>query len=427
MNRVARIALTVVFAAAATNAAATAFSSGTETDGKTATSGEPQKPPPPKSLGEALGATTFGLALNYRAEWVDEDDEAGAVPKAALASTLRTLLSATTGEWHRLSAHVAAENVTVVGNDLYNNRGAGSLSNGRTDRSVVADPEITELAEAYLSVRLGQEASIRLGRQAINLDQQRFVGAVGWRQNHQEFDAAAVDVPTAAGWRIRAGYLDRVHTVTGAQIDLDSPYVQASGEIGKLGLVAHGLWLDDVDRRLVGGSRATLGLRAHTSFDRGPSSMNLEAAWARQKDHADQPVELDFDYLRVSALFRRAGWSVFVGGELLEGDGQESFQTPLATLHKFNGFADRFLVTPSGGLVDRFAGFRLERETWTVALTTHDFEADSGSASYGNEVDLVATWTSAWGQAFSLKAAHFAGDDSSRDTTKVMLWTSWSL
>jgi hypothetical protein len=30
---------------------------------------------------------------------------------------------------------------------------------------------------------------LTLGRQRINLDDQRFVGSVGWRQNEQTFDA----------------------------------------------------------------------------------------------------------------------------------------------------------------------------------------------------------------------------------------------
>ena len=374
----------------------------------------------------ALRSSTFGLSLNYRVEWVDESDSAGPVPDEALASTLRTVLSISTGEWNRLSAHVAAEDVTAIGNDLYNNRGAGSLNNGRTDRSVVADPENTEISEAYLQIRIGEDGRARLGRQSLNLDQQRFVGAVGWRQNHQEFDAATLDA-AAGSWRIRAGYLDRVHTVTGAQIDLDTPFVEAAGKLGPIGLVAHGLWLDDVDGRINGGSRATLGLRAHTSLQQPSSNWSLEAAFARQSDHADQTVDLDLHYFRLAAGLRHGIWNASLGAEVLEGDGRQSFQTPLATLHKFNGFADRFLATPRNGLQDIFVGFGLSQGAWRASLTLHDFEADEGGGSYGDEIDLVTSWKSSWGQTFALKAAHFAGDDLTRDTTKVMVWTTWSL
>ena len=52
-------------------------------------------------------------------------------------------------------------------------------------------------------------------------------------------------------------------------------------------------------------------------------------------------------------------WPVFgfkLGYEVLEGSGTagESFQTPLATLHKFNGWADQFLLTPGTGLQDTY-------------------------------------------------------------------------
>ena len=43
-----------------------------------------------------------------------------------------------------------------------------------------------------------------------------------------------------------------------------------------------------------------------------------------------------------------------MGIEILANDKETSFATPLATLHKFNGFADQFLATPSQGLEDKF-------------------------------------------------------------------------
>ncbi len=63
-----------------------------------------------------------------------------------------------------------------------------------------------------------------------------------------------------------------------------------------------------------------------------------------------------------------------VGYELLgSDDGVAAFQTPLATLHKFNGFADQFLVTPAGGLQDIYfyakAGF-LPKGTSGLSRTT---------------------------------------------------------
>ena len=52
-----------------------------------------------------------------------------------------------------------------------------------------------------------------------------------------------------------------------------------------------------------------------------------------------------------------AGMTGSVGFESLgSDDGVMGFRTPLATLHKFQGTADKFLVTPPGGLEDAFVG-----------------------------------------------------------------------
>jgi hypothetical protein len=80
----------------------------------------------------------------------------------------------------------------------------------------------------------------------------------------------------------------------------------------------------------------------------------------------------------------RAGW------EHLGGNGARSLQTPLATLHAFNGWADKFVVTPAGGLEDRYfgAGGKFGRGSyagklnWAVAW--HNYSADIGG-NYGRE------------------------------------------
>ena len=47
------------------------------------------------------------------------------------------------------------------------------------------------------------------------------------------------------------------------------------------------------------------------------------------------------------------GWRIGGGYEVLgadDGAALTSFQTPLATLHKFQGWADKFLTTPPNGI-----------------------------------------------------------------------------
>jgi len=118
------------------------------------------------------------LDVRYRYEHVDQDNTL----EHANAQTLRTRVGIQTGKWYGLSALVEADNVSRLGDAAYN-----STRNGQTDYSVVADPDGSEINQALLRYDHAFGSAIA-GRQRINLDNQRFVGGVGWRQNEQTYD-----------------------------------------------------------------------------------------------------------------------------------------------------------------------------------------------------------------------------------------------
>ena len=68
--------------------------------------------------------------------------------------------------------------------DRFHNRAVFTLIN---------DPDEVELNRAQLSYALNKDLSATIGRQRILIDDQRFIGNVGWRQNEQTFDSARVD------------------------------------------------------------------------------------------------------------------------------------------------------------------------------------------------------------------------------------------
>ena len=79
---------------------------------------------------------------------------------------------------------------------------------------------------------------------------------------------------------------------------------------------------------------------------------------------------------------------------MLEGDGVKGFATPLATLHKFDGWADKFLTTPPNGIRDFYAsgGFSVPKvgpfATISGQAVYHDFNTDRLNFGYGNEWDF---------------------------------------
>lgn len=71
--------------------------------------------------------------------------------------------------------------------------------------------------------------------------------------------------------------------------------------------------------------------------------------------------------------------------ELLSGNGIYGFQTPLATLHAFNGWADRFLTTPADGLEDLFLTAGTALWGFNLGVQYHQYKSDNLGYRYGDE------------------------------------------
>ncbi|MCP3958760.1 MAG: hypothetical protein GY719_12980 [bacterium] len=82
--------------------------------------------------------------MSFRYRYEDVTDDAVVSGKSAGVSTLRTVVGNKSLPYKGWSAYLEAENVFVVGDDDYRNLGAAHLSNGVTNRPVVADPALTE-------------------------------------------------------------------------------------------------------------------------------------------------------------------------------------------------------------------------------------------------------------------------------------------
>ena len=380
----------------------------------------------PPTLLEALTKGSPVLSLRYRYENVS-DDAVG--EKEAHASTLRTVVGYKTLSWRGLGFYIAAENVTTIGNDLYNNIGWGDLNNGVTDRPVVADPAITDISEAYFWFDKGG-TNLQLGREQINIDDQRFIGAVAWRQHHQSFNAFKFTNNSLDWARFLYSYLDKVHRINGATWDTASHLFNVRFKLGEVGTLTPYVYLLDFDNpSQFGISSASYGLEfiGHYEFD-ADTALNYEVEYASQSDYGNNPNRLRADYLflMLQGVFKPL--SVLVGYEVLGGsveDGQ--FSTPLATLHKFNGWADMFLTTPTNGLEDLF--LQLHGKIGPVKWMTkyHFFSAADVSSNYGDELDLQVAYVAPWKQTFAFTAGLYGADEFRADTNKFWIWTTFKI
>jgi hypothetical protein len=377
------------------------------------------------TLADAVTKGKISLNLRYRYEDVDQTgfDEPGK------ASTLRTALAYRTLWWNGLAAMVEFENVVNIGfsND-HNNLGAGSLWNGVTDRPAIADPPLTEINQVYLDWKPVDSLPIRGGRQEIIIDNARFIGNVGWRQNHQTFDGATAHFTGVKNLDLGYAYIARQRTVTGASRPMSTSHFEGVYTFSEVGaLRGYFLSIDYDQEPLWALSTTTFGASfAGKTNVSDALGLTYRLEMATQQDNGNNPESVEADYVRADLGFNFGKVTAAAGYEILGGaTGDGSFNTPLATLHKFNGWADKFLATPADGLRDLFISVSANLGRFALTGVYHDFSADSGGASWGTEFDAEIVYTTSWKQKIALKYAAYDADDWATDTDKIWIWTQW--
>jgi len=281
-----------------------------------------------------------------------------------------------------------------------------STVNGVTNRPVVADPDSTELNRFQLTNTSFPDTKITLGRQRIIHDDARFIGNVVWRQNEQTYDGLRIENTSIPNLRLDISYIDKVKRIFGSNsiqraFDSESIFAHANYAVPlntdkvKLNIKAYAYLLDldsnnvqALARRL---STATYG----TSITLKTGGFDMLASYATQSDHADSSIDYTADYYKIQGSYTYKGLKGLAGYEVLGSDNGFGFVTPLATAHKFNGFADLFLATPGGGLTDFYFGADYTTKNFgpfalfKLAGTFHTFDADVGGQDYGDETNFL--------------------------------------
>jgi len=367
-----------------------------------------------------------GLDLRYRYESVEQSDR----PATAEANTLRLRLNLASGAVGGFSGFAEFDHVQVVGDEHYD-----STRNGLTRYPVVADPEGTDLNQAYLQYAGPAGTTLRLGRQRIRLDGERFIGPVGWRQNEQTYDAFSVETKALPGATVTYAYLDEVRRVFGPDsgappATFDSASHLLNLKFGKLpvgALTFYGYFLDFDDAPQL--SSDTYGARydgSHALGERLKFGWALE--YARQRDAGDNQARIDAAYSLIELGLKGSAAGVVVGREVLSGERgiftattNPAFQTPLATLHKWQGWADKFLTTPGAGIEDTYVGLNGSIAGFNGQAVWHDFKAEASSLDYGTELDLSVSRKFAKRYELLIKYADYSADGLFTDTRKFWL------
>ena len=359
---------------------------------------------------KALSESTVKLSFRARYEGVDQDG----IDDNASALTLKSRITVNTGSFEGLSAGVEVDNVT----DLIDNY--NSTRNGETDYPVVADPTGTDVNQFFLKYR-ADSFSATAGRQRILHNNQRFVGGVGWRQNEQTYDGYRFQVTPVNGFSADYSYvynINRIFGPDGSKADLHGQFhlLNTAYKINKEHKINAYAYLLDFDTA-ASSSTDTYGLSYNGNF--GPVMIN--AAYATQSDAGYNASDFSADYYNVEVGTKITSVTLLAGIESLGSDNGVGFSTPLATLHKFQGFADKFLGTPGQGIKDVYVTAKTTVSDIKLSATYHDLSSDVDSIDYGSEIDLSAAYAVNKNVSVLVKFSSYNADDYATDTDKLWL------
>lgn len=385
------------------------------------------------------------LLLRYRFEHVDDNalQSNGATLNQANASTLRTLFGYETGSYHGFSATIDIENVADIGSDDFND-----VSNGKTRFATVADPSGTELEQGFLQFTGLDNTVIKGGRQHLTYRKapfHRYIGTILWRQNWQNFDAITAQNTSLPDTTINYAYVWNVNRIFGhdareplSHFDSNSHLINLKYDglsIGKLEAYSYLLDFDNA----AAFSTQTYGARfngVHALTEDVTGIYTLE--YANQSDYENNTADIDADYflgeigVKLKTDIKYVKSLTFkMSYELLSGDGgSDRFVTILGTNHAYQGWADKFLITPGDGIEDIYGSIIMNIWGAKLIAVYHDFSSDNDSYDYGSEFDLLLTRSFKKHYTAGLKYADYDADtnatniarNTSLSTDKSIFW-----
>jgi len=358
----------------------------------------------------AITSGKAGVNVRARYEHVDQDN----ISETADGLTARLRLNYKTGQWSGVTGFVEYDYVFHLLSDF--NSGAGT-SPDKGQYPVIADPKGADLNQLFLDFSVDEKSKVRFGRQRILLDNQRFVGGVGWRQNEQTYDALTFTTKAFSKTNLSYSYIGNVRRIFGEGVpagrhNVDTHLLNAKIAINDTWSVTPYYYrIDNEDAAAF--STATFGARVAGNVKAGEGKVALVGEFATQSDIANNPVSYDADYAHLSGMWSMTnGLSLGLayenlGGSILPG---MAFRTPLATLHAFQGWADKFLTTPDLGIEDVFVTAKYKLGKWNLTGVYHDFSSDAASVDYGTEFDLSAATKLTDNYGILFKGAFFSGE-----------------
>ncbi|MES2013351.1 MAG: alginate export family protein [Pseudomonadota bacterium] len=376
----------------------------------------------------------------------------------ANAFTLRSLIGWQTAPFHNFSFAAQITDVHEF-NDDFNDKRGNVNEPGKTKYPAIVDPGYTDINQLYVDWTGIKNTKLRLGRQQVNLDNVRFIGDIGFRQNMQVFDGVSVLNKSIPDTEIFAAHFDKVRQINTELRSGNIDIVNAKYRISPSeSLVGYGYFVDVANLSQNNGSTAAASTAAQGGNGLGPNQdlpasksattdassktfgarldgvrkiddnwkVLYTAEYAKQDNYQGGSSFIDAHYFKLGGGAMYDVWSLRVDQEVLSSNhGKYGFQTPLGTNHLFQGWADQFLVTPRQGIKDTFVTFAGSIEKAKLLAEYHVFKSDEKFATlngqlgdkYGTEFDASVAYPFTANVMGKLEYAKFMEDDVYGTTT----------
>jgi hypothetical protein len=266
-----------------------------------------------------------------------------------------------------------------------------STRNGKTQYEIVSDPRGKELSQLWLSYKGIADTEFKVGRQRVQFDNERMIGIAAWRQLERVFDGLLIANTSLANTTIKVGYLVKQQNTDATIHSMQLPVANIAYHFADWGtLSSYGYFFDDHDLRPQD-SNQTYGVRFDGSRKiNNDFSLLYTAEYAHQTDYGSNPTAYQVDYYHLIAGLKVFNVTARAGMEQLDGKGlNKTFDTPLGSVHKFNGWADVLTTTPDNGLRDVYGMLEAEWSGIKFTGSYHNFSDDASKQHFANEWDFL--------------------------------------
>ena len=299
---------------------------------------------------------------------------------------------------------------------------------------LLPDPPHSGINQIFADYTGVPSTRLRIGRQILRIDDERFISDVDFRQTPQVFDGVTLINTALPETEIQIGEYRRMRNVLGGLSALRLHILHAAwNPLPDHTLAGYGYWQDQAatgsQTGFANNAQRIAGVHAEGGFAFADKwRWMYHIAYAHQNRIGGGDVRIDANYARAGFGVQSTGaavWGARVDHEIKGSNrGAYGFQTPLTDFYAFNGWALQYTSTPPQGLRDSWLTARGHLGQVELFMEAHRFRTDFGGLALGREIDVSASYPVTRNLLVKLQHAQFRAADGARvknDVTKTWL------